>query len=127
MAIKTVGVLGCGLMGAGIAQVSAAAALHSLPSDLLAVAVQAGDESALPSVAVDQIAGAELAVRHLLELGHETVWHIAGPTDWLEARDRIEGWRRTLVAAGAEVVGTDIAAGVERIQGALAGVQASTG
>ena len=28
MAIKTVGVLGCGLMGAGIAQVSAAAGLQ---------------------------------------------------------------------------------------------------
>lgn len=84
-------------------QVSAAEALHSLPSGLLAVAVQAGSESALPSVAVDQIAGAELAVRHLLELGHETVWHIAGPNDWLEARDRIEGWRRTLVEAGASV------------------------
>ena len=35
--------------------------------------------------------------------------------------------RDAIVAAGAEVVGTDIAAGVERIQGALAGVQASTG
>jgi hypothetical protein len=34
---------------------------------------------------------------------------------------------RCAIAAGAEVVGTDIAAGVERIQGALAGVQASTG
>src|SRR5690606_32725385 len=39
-------------------QVSAAEALHRLPSGLLAVAVQAGSESALPSVAVDQIAGA---------------------------------------------------------------------
>jgi DNA-binding transcriptional MerR regulator len=35
--------------------------------------------------------------------------------------------RDAIVAAGAEVVGTDIAAGVERIQGALAGVKASTG
>jgi 3-hydroxybutyryl-CoA dehydrogenase len=30
MAIKTVGVLGCGLMGAGIAQVSAAAGFKTL-------------------------------------------------------------------------------------------------
>ena len=30
MAIKTVGVLGCGLMGAGIAQVSAAAGLQDI-------------------------------------------------------------------------------------------------
>ena len=84
-------------------QMSAAAALHNLPPGLVAVAVEAGQDSALPSVAVDQIAGARLAVRHLLELGHETVWHIAGPSDWLEARDRIEGWRRTLEEAGATV------------------------
>lgn len=84
-------------------QTSAAAALHSLPTGLLAVAVQAGQDSALPSVAVDQIAGAQLAVRHLLELGHATVWHIAGPSDWLEAGDRIEGWRRTLSEGGASV------------------------
>lgn len=82
-------------------QMSAAAALHSLPNGLVAVAVEAGQDSALPSVAVDQVAGARLAVRHLLELGHETVWHIAGPSDWLEARDRIVGWRQTLTAAGA--------------------------
>lgn len=35
--------------------------------------------------------------------------------------------RDAIVAAGAEVVGTDIAAGVERIQSALAGVKATTG
>jgi LacI family transcriptional regulator len=84
-------------------QMAAAAALRSLPGGLPAVAVEAGKDSALPSVAVDQIAGAQLAVRHLLELGHGTVWHVAGPSDWLEARHRIEGWRRTLVEAGARV------------------------
>lgn len=84
-------------------QVSAAAALQSLPSGLAAVAVEAGKDSALPSVAVDQIAGAQLAVHHLLGLGHRTVWHIAGPSDWLEARDRIEGWRRALAEAGSSV------------------------
>lgn len=84
-------------------QMSAAAALHNLPAGLPAVAVEAGHDSALPSVAVDQVAGARLAVRHLLGLGHETVWHIAGPSDWFEARDRVEGWRQTLEEAGATV------------------------
>ena len=32
-----------------------------------------------------------------------TVWHIAGPRDWLEAQQRVDGWRATLEAAGAEV------------------------
>ena len=40
---------------------------------------------------------------HLLELGHRTVWHIAGPDDWLEAQQRIAGWRSTLESAGAPV------------------------
>ena len=39
---------------------------------------------------------------HLLELGHPTVAHIAGPPDFFEAELRIEGWRAALAAAGAE-------------------------
>ncbi|MEV0643907.1 LacI family DNA-binding transcriptional regulator [Phytomonospora sp. NPDC050363] len=84
-------------------QMAAAAALYNLPKGMAAVAVEAGQDSGLPSASVDQVTGARLAVRHLLELGHDTVWHIAGPGDWLEARDRIEGWRQTLLEAGAVV------------------------
>ncbi|MEU5840042.1 LacI family DNA-binding transcriptional regulator [Streptomyces diacarni] len=51
-------------------------------------------------VAVDQSLAARLATRHLLDLGHETVWHIAGPEEWLEAASRRDGWRATLEAAG---------------------------
>ena len=53
-----------------------------------------------PSVAVDQHRGAVLATEHLLELGHETIWHVAGPKDWLEAEGRIAGWRDALERAG---------------------------
>ncbi|MEE6307853.1 LacI family DNA-binding transcriptional regulator [Plantactinospora veratri] len=84
-------------------QMAAAAALHSLPQGMAAVAVEAGQDSGLPSVSVDQVAGARLAVQHLLELGHRTVWHVSGPSDWLEAGDRIIGWRQTLEEAGAVV------------------------
>lgn len=52
------------------------------------------------SVAVDQYAGARMAVRHLLDLGHRDVVHLAGPVDWLDARWRIQGWRDELAAAG---------------------------
>ena len=66
------------------------------------VAVEAGPDDEVPVVAVDQFAGAVAATRHLLELGHRTVWHIAGPDDWLEARQRVAGWRHALEAAGAD-------------------------
>jgi LacI family transcriptional regulator len=84
-------------------QLPDAAALHNLPAQLVAVAVEAGQDAGLPAASVDQVAGTRLAVRHLLDLGHPTVWHVSGPTGWYEARDRAEGWRRTLEDAGAEV------------------------
>jgi DNA-binding LacI/PurR family transcriptional regulator len=52
---------------------------------------------------VDQFEGARLATRHLLDLGHPTVHHVAGPPNSLEARQRIAGWRATLEEAGAPV------------------------
>ena len=60
-----------------------------------------GRRTGVPVVAVDQYAGARLATEHLLELGHRRCCHLAGPTDWLEAQHRIEGWRDALDAAGA--------------------------
>ncbi len=86
-----------------IAPVEAAAdALLHAPKDVPLVSVEAGPADEVPVVAVDQRAGAAAATRHLLELGHKTVWHIAGPTDFLEAQQRLEGWRATLTVAGAE-------------------------
>ncbi len=42
-----------------------------------------------------------VATEHLLSLGHPTVWHVAGPQRWWSARDRLDGWRQALRAAGA--------------------------
>jgi len=82
--------------------VSAARALRYLPKDMPAVAVEGGT-GPLPIVAVDQYAGAVRATGHLLSLGHRTVWHIAGPADWLEAQARERGWRETLAESGCVV------------------------
>ncbi len=65
------------------------------------VTVQAGPDLRRPTVWVDQEAGARAATRHLLELGHATVHHLAGPVSSLEARRRLAGWRTELLAAGA--------------------------
>jgi DNA-binding LacI/PurR family transcriptional regulator len=50
-------------------------------------------------VGVDQVAGARMATRHLLDLGHQEIAHLAGPQDWSEARARLEGWRTEISAA----------------------------
>ena len=81
----------------------AAQALLHAPGDVPLVAVEAGPDHAVPVAAIDQFAGAAAATRHLLDLGHKTVWHIAGSPDFLESHQRVEGWRSTLRAAGAEV------------------------
>jgi len=46
---------------------------------------------------------AAAATKHLLGLGHRTVHHIAGPRRWWAARERLQHWRETLLAAGAVV------------------------
>jgi DNA-binding LacI/PurR family transcriptional regulator len=43
-------------------------------------------------LAVDQIAGARLATRHLIDLGHRNIYHLAGPQDWIEAEARMRGF-----------------------------------
>ncbi|MCB0913532.1 MAG: LacI family DNA-binding transcriptional regulator [Propionibacteriaceae bacterium] len=53
-----------------------------------------------PSVVADQVQGTVDAVRHLLDLGHETVHHIAGPADSEPALVRSATWQRTLEGAG---------------------------
>ncbi len=82
-------------------QTTAVAALGHVPADIPLVAVGCGTHASLASVAIDNAAGAALATRHLLDLGHQTVHHLAGPRSWLDARERIDGWRQALRAAGA--------------------------
>ncbi|HEY3559624.1 MAG TPA: LacI family DNA-binding transcriptional regulator [Kribbella sp.] len=59
--------------------------------------------SAKPSIDTggDNIGAGRTATEHLLALGHETVWHVAGPQRWWAARDRLAGWRQALADAGA--------------------------
>jgi len=82
---------------------SAAEGLRDLPPDLPLVVVGAADDIPFPLVAVDQAGGAARAVEHLLGLGHETVWHLAGAVDWIDANGRLDGWRGVLERQGREV------------------------
>ncbi|UNX53765.1 LacI family DNA-binding transcriptional regulator [Georgenia sp. TF02-10] len=56
-----------------------------------------------PAVGADQTGGVRLAVQHLLDLGHRTVHHLAGPADSGPAQLRVEAWRATLAEAGRPV------------------------
>ncbi len=53
-----------------------------------------------PAVMADQVQGARDATRHLLDLGHRSIHHIAGPTDSEPALMRRSAWERALEAAG---------------------------
>lgn len=51
-------------------------------------------------VAVDHRRGARTAVRHLLDLGHRSIAHIAGPPGLPVTRARRAGWRAAMRSAG---------------------------
>ncbi|MFI7237605.1 LacI family DNA-binding transcriptional regulator [Streptomyces cyaneofuscatus] len=82
-------------------QTPAVRAVSELSTVVPVVAVGAGSESRVPTVAVNNESGARAVTRHLLDLGHHTVHHIAGPSGWLETETRLAGWRGALEEAGA--------------------------
>ena len=55
-------------------------------------------------MSVDQLAGARLATRHLLQLGHRSVVHVPGPEGWVETDARRQGYREEMAAWGLEPV-----------------------
>ncbi len=65
-----------------------------------------GVHPSLPSIAVDDVAGGEMATRHLIELGHRRIALIGDPPpefrfDW--SRDRTRGYEQALSRAGIDV------------------------
>ncbi|MCU7726057.1 LacI family DNA-binding transcriptional regulator [Actinoplanes sp. KI2] len=82
---------------------SAGPALEHLPADVPLVTIDGDPERSSTLVTVDQEAGARAATQRLLDAGHRTVWHIAGPSDWFDAAGRVRGWEQTLTDAGVEI------------------------
>ena len=75
-----------------------------LPPGVPAVVLDSDAGDRYTVVDADQAEGARLATQHLLDLGHGTVFHVAGPESSFSAARRTESWRSTLVAAGATVL-----------------------
>jgi DNA-binding LacI/PurR family transcriptional regulator len=74
--------------------------------DLPTIVVDAPHDS-LPSVVIDDVAGGEMATRHLLELGHREIAFIGDkppdPFRFHSSRDRTRGYERALARTGVEV------------------------
>ncbi|WP_189020335.1 LacI family DNA-binding transcriptional regulator [Paenarthrobacter histidinolovorans] len=76
--------------------------LRDITAQVPLVAVGSIGDEHLSGATVDQRQGAQLAVQHLLDLGHKKIGHLSGPVDWIDAAARIEGWEDALTQAGLE-------------------------
>ena len=83
-------------------EASAQVSAEGPPRDLRLVVVDAPSGAGFVAVHSDHRGGAAAATARLLELGHDTVHHLAGPADSYAAAERERGWRETLAAAGVE-------------------------
>jgi len=67
---------------------------RALPQALPAVLINApGEVTSRPGLRVDNRAGAEAMVRHLLDQGYRNIVHLAGPESNVDARERVDGFR----------------------------------
>jgi LacI family transcriptional regulator len=62
-----------------------------------------------PTFAIDNHAGAFAITRHLIDTGRRRIAFIAGPSDNIEAAERLRGYRAALAAAG--IAGEQVAKG----------------
>ncbi|QTX03759.1 LacI family DNA-binding transcriptional regulator [Agromyces archimandritae] len=72
--------------------------LAELQIDVPWVTMQSTGRDDAHALSVDQIAGARMATRHLIELGHRNIYHLAGPQDWIEAEARMRGFLEEMSA-----------------------------
>jgi LacI family transcriptional regulator len=58
------------------------------------------DDAGMCSVSVDDTSGGDLALSHLLEMGHRRVAFVGGPAKIRQVKDRLQGARNALARAG---------------------------
>jgi LacI family transcriptional regulator len=75
------------------------------------------------SVVPDDIYGASLAVEHLIQLGHRSIAYISGPANWHNSKERLEGYKKTLVNHGIPLVEEWIRPGDWEVEGGYQGAQ----
>lgn len=57
-------------------------------------------DASVSSISIDNVAAAELATQHLLDIGHRHIAFINGPVSTPLSKDRLQGYRKALAAAG---------------------------
>lgn len=82
-----------------VADINALNAARSQDVGVPIIAVAAGARLGPMTTSIDQYRGARSAVRHLVELGHRHIAHLAGPTFSPDAIERSRGWRDELAAS----------------------------
>lgn len=90
-------------------EASAQVSAQEQPPGLRLVVVDAPTDAGFMAVHSDHHGGAAAATTRLLELGHDTVHHLAGPADSYAAAERERGWRETLAAH--RVIAPDVVRG----------------
>lgn len=79
-------------------QVRVQRVLEGLNLTLPFVTMQTSEEGDGHGLSVDQVEGARKATGHLLDLGHRSIYHLAGPQDWIEAEGRMAGFLQEMSA-----------------------------
>jgi DNA-binding LacI/PurR family transcriptional regulator len=76
--------------------------MEDITRDIPTVTLDGSRTSDARVLGIDQQEAGRVATQHLLDLGHRQVWHVSGPDEWIEARQRRQGWQACLEAAGIE-------------------------
>ncbi|MCT2582091.1 LacI family DNA-binding transcriptional regulator [Actinophytocola gossypii] len=76
--------------------------MEDITRDIPTVTLDGSRTAGASVLGIDQREAGRVATQHLLDLGHRQVWHVSGPDEWIEARQRRQGWQDCLTAAGIE-------------------------
>jgi DNA-binding LacI/PurR family transcriptional regulator len=117
VSIATIAALDTGLMERALSKLAAQAVdglviavplisvtqrMEDITADIPTVTLDGSRTAGARVLGIDQQEAGRVATQHLLDLGHRQVWHLAGPDEWIEARQRRRGWQECLAAAGIE-------------------------
>ena len=61
------------------------------------VTFDSGEQTNPLAVSLDNFAGGFAATQHLIDLGHEQILHISGPTSWVESSARLQGYEAAML------------------------------